>query len=149
MKSSKNVIYCTRCSEKLDPVKAVWLEFSNTDGKYYPEQNFPEGHISQGTFSFGSACASAQLKEVASKINNDSMNQEISINVKLTLDSNTELSKEEIALNIEAAFNTLFTSLNSPLSNLLARYKGGELLLETNKVEVIDVKTEAEIYSIM
>jgi hypothetical protein len=58
-----STIYCERCGKILDPKKAVWLELSNTDGKYYPEGELQEGHVSQGGFSFGKACAVAQLKE--------------------------------------------------------------------------------------
>ena len=58
-----STIYCERCGKILDPKKAVWLELSNTDGKYYPEGELQEGHVSQGSFSFGKACAVAQLKE--------------------------------------------------------------------------------------
>jgi hypothetical protein len=32
-----------------------------TDGKYYKQ--IPEGHLSQGGFSFGIACSKTQLKE--------------------------------------------------------------------------------------
>jgi hypothetical protein len=53
-------IYCERCNERLNPKTAVWLELSNTDGKYYTE--IPKGHISQGVFSFGKACAKTELK---------------------------------------------------------------------------------------
>jgi hypothetical protein len=51
------VIRCERCNEKLNPAKAVWLELSITDGKYYPSGCFPQGHESQGEFSFGKDCA--------------------------------------------------------------------------------------------
>jgi len=54
-------IRCERCGEILKPDKAVWLEFSQTDGKYY--KAIPIGHISQGTFSFGTACSKKQIKE--------------------------------------------------------------------------------------
>jgi len=57
----KEVIYCQRCNEKLNPDKAVWLELSNTDGYYYTE--IPAGHVSQGGFSFGRACAKTELAE--------------------------------------------------------------------------------------
>lgn len=60
-------IWCERCGEKLNPVKAVWLELSQTDGKYYTK--IPEGHDSQGGFSFGAACAKTQLKETKIKPN--------------------------------------------------------------------------------
>ncbi len=56
-------IWCERCNQILNPETAVWLELSNTDGKYYPEGHLPKGHVSQGGFSFGKACAVTQLKE--------------------------------------------------------------------------------------
>ena len=58
----QQTIWCERCGEKLNPKTAVWLELSMTDGKYY--QSIPEGHDSQGGFSFGKACAKSQLKEI-------------------------------------------------------------------------------------
>lgn len=57
----EQTIYCERCGDKLNPSKAVWLELSMTDGRYYKE--IPEGHDSQGGFSFGKACSIQQLKE--------------------------------------------------------------------------------------
>jgi hypothetical protein len=59
--SKVEVIRCERCQEKLNPKTAVWLELSQTDGKYYKQ--IPEGHLSQGGFSFGVACSKTQLKE--------------------------------------------------------------------------------------
>lgn len=59
--SNKEIIRCERCNEKLNPAKVVWLELSNTDNNYYT--TIPKGHISQGGFSFGAACAKAQLKQ--------------------------------------------------------------------------------------
>ncbi len=59
--NKKPKIQCQRCGEELKPGKEVWLELSNTDGNYYTE--IPDGHVSQGGFSFGTACAKAQLKE--------------------------------------------------------------------------------------
>jgi len=58
---NEQTIYCERCGEKLNPKTSVWLELSMTDGNYYKE--IPEGHDSQGGFSFGKACAKSQLKE--------------------------------------------------------------------------------------
>lgn len=58
-------IYCENCEKKLDPIKAVWLELSNTDGMYYTE--IPKGHESQGCFTFGSACAKKELKKLKAK----------------------------------------------------------------------------------
>ena len=57
----EQTIWCERCGEKLNPKTAVWLELSMTDGNYYKE--IPDGHDSQGGFSFGKACAKSQLKE--------------------------------------------------------------------------------------
>jgi len=45
---------CTRCHTAIKPGSEVWLELSNTDGKYYEE--LPEGHVSQGVFPFGYYC---------------------------------------------------------------------------------------------
>lgn len=52
---------CERCGEILVAERVVWLELSQTDGKYY--RTLPVGHISQGGFPFGSTCAEKQLKE--------------------------------------------------------------------------------------
>jgi hypothetical protein len=57
----EQTIRCERCNEKINPKTAVWLEFSITDGRYYKE--IPQGHDSQGGFSFGKACAKTQLNE--------------------------------------------------------------------------------------
>lgn len=61
--------YCTRCEEDLKPGNEVWLEHSNTDGTYYKQ--IPEGHVSQGLFPFGSACAKTQLREDKDYRNNN------------------------------------------------------------------------------
>ena len=45
---------CEHCGDSIDPERAVCLELSMTDGKYYI--NLPEGHESQGGFNFGSSC---------------------------------------------------------------------------------------------
>lgn len=58
-------IYCERCNQKLNPLTAVWLELSLTDGNYYAE--IPAGHESQGGFSFGLDCSKTQLKETERK----------------------------------------------------------------------------------
>ncbi len=60
------IIRCERCNEVLNKSKAKWLELSNTDGNYYAE--IPKGHISQGGFSFGTACATTQIKETINKL---------------------------------------------------------------------------------
>lgn len=55
---------CERCGEPLigsNKSSTKWLELSQTDGNYYSE--IPKGHISQGSFPFGTKCATAQLKE--------------------------------------------------------------------------------------
>lgn len=53
-------IRCTHCNEILNPKKIVWLELSNTDGRYY--SRIPDNHVSQGGFPFGSACSKKILK---------------------------------------------------------------------------------------
>jgi|LakMenEpi03Aug12_release.lakeMendotaPanAssembly.Ray.scaffolds.fasta_scaffold1801392_2 hypothetical protein len=58
----EQTIWCERCGEKLNPNKAVWLELSITDGRYYEENKFPKGHESQGAFSFGTACSKQEIK---------------------------------------------------------------------------------------
>lgn len=58
--------YCTRCDEKLNESRAVWLELSNTNNQYY--EQIPSDHISQGWFIFGSACAKTELKETAKAV---------------------------------------------------------------------------------
>lgn len=57
----EEIIKCERCGEKLNPKKVKWLELSQTDGNYYHE--IPKGHISQGSFPFGTSCATNQLNE--------------------------------------------------------------------------------------
>ena len=54
-------IRCERCEEVLKPDNVIWLELSNTNGKYYA--CVPDGHISQGGFPFGYTCSRTQLKE--------------------------------------------------------------------------------------
>ncbi len=56
----KKNICCEQCGAKLNSKAIVWLELSQTDGKYY--STIPEGHISQGSFAFGKACSRIQLK---------------------------------------------------------------------------------------
>jgi hypothetical protein len=57
--TEKTTVRCERCGEVLREEKIIWLELSQTDGRYYNE--IPEGHVSQGGFAFGSTCG---LKEV-------------------------------------------------------------------------------------
>ena len=52
---------CEQCSRLVHKNKVVWLELSNTDGRYYEE--LPEGHVSQGGFPFGKDCAQVVLKQ--------------------------------------------------------------------------------------
>jgi hypothetical protein len=61
MEKVRGFIFCERCGQLLNNKRVVWLELSETDGRYYKE--IPEGHISQGGFTFGKACSIAQLKE--------------------------------------------------------------------------------------
>ena len=56
---------CEKCGRVLDNNKIVWLELSNTDGNYYKEISY--GHISQGGFPFGEACAIQELKDTERK----------------------------------------------------------------------------------
>jgi len=51
-------IKCEKCGEVLKTI--VWLELSQTDGRYYVE--IPPGHVSQGSFPFGTACAARVVK---------------------------------------------------------------------------------------
>lgn len=53
--------FCTRCNKELNPKNIVWLELSNTDGRYY--NTIPTGHRSQGCFPFGPDCAPKELKQ--------------------------------------------------------------------------------------
>jgi len=53
--------YCTRCSEKLDPERVVWLELNVNTTLYSEEGMVPEGE-SQGAFPFGAACAKTVLR---------------------------------------------------------------------------------------
>jgi len=57
---------CNRCGEVIDGKKAKWLELSNTDGNFYT--TLPKSHISQGSFSFGTACATKQINETLAAI---------------------------------------------------------------------------------
>jgi hypothetical protein len=61
MKTKEQVIRCERCNEILKIEQAVWLELSMTDGRYY--KNIPNGHESQGGFSFGKTCAKRELSQ--------------------------------------------------------------------------------------
>ena len=57
--------WCEKCGKKLNPKKIVWLELSNTDGKFY--ETIPTDHISQGGFAFGVDCAKTELKQIKNK----------------------------------------------------------------------------------
>jgi hypothetical protein len=52
---------CTRCNEKLNPVRTVWLELNNHTNTYHEEGTVPPAQ-SQGGFSFGQACARRALR---------------------------------------------------------------------------------------
>ena len=52
---------CENCERVLEETKIVWLELSQTDGKYYLE--IPKGHVSQGGFAFGAACAAKEINK--------------------------------------------------------------------------------------
>ena len=69
IRKKMNTIRCERCNEILNPKRVVWLELSETDGRYY--KKIPEGHISQGGFSFGKTCSIKQLKEEKAYYEND------------------------------------------------------------------------------
>lgn len=60
------VIRCEKCNEVLEPKRVKWLELSETDGNYYT--TIPKGHKSQGAFSFGTTCATKQIKETIKNI---------------------------------------------------------------------------------
>jgi len=60
-----DIIRCERCGEVLNPKRVVWLELSNTDGRYY--KKIPENHVSQGAFTFGRSCSVNELKETRNK----------------------------------------------------------------------------------
>ena len=68
-KAQEERIYCHRCDSLLNPDKAVWLELNSRtgewrDGMAVTEDDNPSwGDESQGGFSFGAACAKAQLAE--------------------------------------------------------------------------------------
>jgi hypothetical protein len=52
------VNFCQRCGEKLTWGTEVWMELDNTTGKYLSSgEELPAGHVSQGWFPFGGACA--------------------------------------------------------------------------------------------
>ena len=58
MDKRANIIRCERCNEILNPAAVVWLELSQTNGRYYV--TLPKGHVSQGSFPFGRTCAKSQ-----------------------------------------------------------------------------------------
>ena len=66
---NKQVIRCERCGEILIPERVKWLELSITDGNYY--ETIPEGHESQGGFTFGSTCAKKQIQETNEILNSE------------------------------------------------------------------------------
>lgn len=56
-------IYCERCEEQLKPGREVWLELNTRTGLYHAEGDFPADGLSQGWFTFGSACAKRELAD--------------------------------------------------------------------------------------
>jgi hypothetical protein len=52
---------CEHCGQVIQG-KAVELELSIDNGRYYAEGKFPKGHESQGAFVFGEACAEEKVK---------------------------------------------------------------------------------------
>ena len=55
-------LYCHCCDRVLDPEKAVWLVYDNTDDKYVPDHgDIPEGHEDLGGYPFGKTCAQKAL----------------------------------------------------------------------------------------
>jgi hypothetical protein len=56
-----NPLRCTRCSEKLDESRAVWLELDRDLLTYHLDGEVPPER-SQGGFPFGEACARTILK---------------------------------------------------------------------------------------
>lgn len=71
-------IKCERCGEKLNPKTAKWLELSETDGNYYADK-FPIHHVSQGGFSFGTACATRQINETIENLKNAKKNKNLCV----------------------------------------------------------------------
>ena len=89
-------VTCERCGEFIDTSAVKWLELSNTDGNYYVE--IPEGHVSQGGFSFGIECATRQLNETrAAIIQNDTAYQE-----------NMEILKDKVRHTVLDALDSMY-----------------------------------------
>jgi hypothetical protein len=55
--------HCVRCGEKLDPERMVWLELDQRTNTY-TAGTVPQDR-SQGSFTFGKACANRAEKEHA------------------------------------------------------------------------------------
>ncbi len=55
-------IYCECCGRKLDPSKAVWLEYDRRDGTYHNFGDIPDDH-NQGGFSFGRGCSRRKIAD--------------------------------------------------------------------------------------
>lgn len=55
------LLFCEHCKAKLNPDKAVWLEYDQRTGTY-TDQPVPEEY-SQGGFPFGADCARVVLAE--------------------------------------------------------------------------------------
>ena len=92
-------IRCERCNEVLNPKTVVWRDLSNTDGKFYID--CPEGHISQGGFPFGSACAKTQWKE-----DHNERIDELKMLIPLEMDPFAQLSlQKELDILIKKKWN--------------------------------------------
>ena len=62
-------IECFRCGEKLNPVRAVWLVLSCSTNEFYAtDEEADATGCNQGGFSFGRACAKAQMRESAANL---------------------------------------------------------------------------------
>lgn len=57
-----NEIYCERCGERLREDRAVWLELNTRTLLYHQKDGEVPPEESQGSFSFGKACARTQLR---------------------------------------------------------------------------------------
>lgn len=60
--------YCTRCGERLNENRAIWLELDTNTGLYHREGQIPTGGLSQGFFIFGAACAKRELAETTAAL---------------------------------------------------------------------------------
>jgi hypothetical protein len=61
---SKSYTRCHNCGEKLDLENCIaWLWMDGDTHTYYRgEEEIPEGHLNQGAFIFGIACARSVIR---------------------------------------------------------------------------------------